>query len=304
VHRRLIAALLPLLAVAALAACGDDDSPSAGASGGSDTTAASAGGGDAAAVPQRIVSISPVATEILWAVGAADQVIAVDDNSNYPPDVPTTDISSFEPNVEAIAAYEPDLVVTSMGTPEVVDGLEAIGIPVLVQEAPDDLDGAYEQIVEIGEVTGHEQEAADLVEEMQRDLEEIAAQVDAEGMTYYYELDPTLYSLTSDTFIGIVLGHLGLVSIADAAPGGGTYPQLSAEFVLDQDPDLILLADTKCCGQDVGSLAARPGWSELRAVQAGDVVELDDDIASRWGPRLVDLLRQVAEAAAGVERRS
>ena len=116
-------------------------------------------------------------------------------------------------------------------------------------------------------------------------------------MTYYYELDDTYYSVTSDTFIGAVLGELGMKNIADAAKGASSgYPQLSAEYIVQANPDLILLADTKCCGQDAEKVAKRPGWQDLTAVQDGGVVELDDDVASRWGPRIADLLQQVGDA--------
>ena len=120
-------------------------------------------------------------------------------------------------------------------------------------------------------------------------------------LTYYYELDQTYYSVTSDTFIGRLLGLLGMKSIADSAKGAaasGGYPQLSAEYILDANPDFILLADTLCCHQSAASVARRPGWSGLTAVKAGHVIALNDDIASRWGPRIVDLLRTVATALA------
>jgi iron complex transport system substrate-binding protein len=299
-HRRLTVTLFTLLALVGIAACGSDDDPVA-ASGDSaaESTTSSVAPEEA---PERIVSISPSATEMLFAIGAGDQVVAVDDNSNYPADVPTTDLSSFEPNVEAIAEYDPDLVVTSSDAADLVDGLETLDIAVLVQLAPTEIDQVYDQITELGDATGHADEAGELVSDMQSDLDEIAADVDAEGLTYYYELDPTFYSLTGQTFIGKLLGTLGLESIADAAESDvPDYPQLSAEHVIQSDPDLVLLADTKCCQQNAASLAARPGWAELSAVKGNHVVELDDDVASRWGPRLVDLLRQVAKAAGEVE---
>ena len=107
-------------------------------------------------------------------------------------------------------------------------------------------------------------------------------------MTYYYELDQTYYSATSSTFIGQVLGLLGLRNVADAAKGAaasGGYPQLSGEFILRSNPNYILLADTICCGQSATTVAQRPGWSGLAAVKSGRVLGLNDDIASRWGPR-------------------
>jgi len=91
---------------------------------------------------------------------------------------------------------------------------------------------------------------------------------------------------------------LGLVNIADAAPDpdGFGYPQLSPEHIVSEDPDLVFLADTKCCGQNTATVADRPGWNTMRAVQRGTIVELDDDVASRWGPRVVEFMETVAAA--------
>ncbi|MFZ9402128.1 MAG: ABC transporter substrate-binding protein, partial [Ilumatobacteraceae bacterium] len=111
-----------------------------------------------------------------------------------------------------------------------------------------------------------------------------------------YELDPTPYTVTSNTFIGGVMASLGLLNIADGAEEGNDYPQLSAEIIVERDPDIIFLADTKCCAQSAETVAARDGWGELKAVSTGSIVALDDDIASRWGPRLVNLVRTIADA--------
>ena len=252
----------------------------------------------------RIASLVPSATEMLFAIGAGDQVVAVDAQSNYPEDVPTTDLSGFEPNVEAIVGYEPDLVVLTDDTGDVVAGLEAADVETLLLPAATTLDDSYGQIEQLGQVTGHEDEAADVVEGMKEDIAEIARSVPVpEGapLTYYHELDQTLFTATSSTFIGQVYEMVGLENIADAADADGSgYPQLSAEYILEQNPDIIFLADTKCCGQTAETVAARPGWAELDAVTEDRVVELDDDIASRWGPRVVDLLRTVADEVARV----
>ena len=256
------------------------------------------------AAPERIVSISPTATEILFAIGAEDQVVAVDSLSNYPQEAPVTDLSGFEPNVEAIASYEPDLVVLSFDPGDVIGGLEAIGIPTILQPSAASLDDTYTQIEQLGAATGHIADAAAVVGSMQSDIASIVASIPAfdDAPTFYHELDPTFYSVTSSTFIGEIYGLLGLVDIADAAdPDGYGYPQLSAEYIIEQDPDFIFLADTKCCGQNAETVAARPGWDRLTAVEEGRIVELDDDVASRWGPRIVDLLATVAEAVKQLE---
>ncbi len=263
-------------------------------------------GGDVTieARPTAIVSLSPTATEMLFAIGAGDQVVAVDDQSNYPEQAPVTDLSGFTPNVEAIAAFEPDLVVISFDPGDLVSSLQALGIPVLVQPAAATLDDTYTQIEQLGAATGHVGDAAELVARMRSDIDGIVASIGApsEPLTYYHELDPTFFTVTSATFIGQVYALIGLENIADPAdPDGYGYPQLSAEYIVEQDPDLIFLADTKCCGQTSETVAARPGWGELTAVRTGAVVPLDDDVASRWGPRVVDFLRTVASKVAELE---
>lgn len=283
-----------LSAVSLLAACGDDDdSANVGAD---DTTTSTA----SAATYDHILSISPTATEVLFAIGAGEQVIAVDDQSSYPEDAPKTDLSSFEPNVEAIAGYDPDLVVSSSSDPTLVDGLEKLGIDVLVQEAAVEIEDVFDQILELGDKTGHPAEARALASTMRAGLTEIkVANAERPALTAYWELDPTYYSVTSNTFIGKLLGFANITSIADEAKAeANDYPQLSAEFIVQADPDLIILADTKCCQQDAASVAARPGWDRMKAVTDRMVVELDDDIASRWGPRIVDLLEAISKAAA------
>ena len=253
--------------------------------------------------PERIVSLSPTATEMLFAIGAGEQIEAVDDQSNYPPDAPVTDLSGFEPNVEAIASYEPDLVVYATEPGDLGASLEGLGIPALQQDAAAALDDVYAQIDELGIATGNPSEAAELVEGMRGDIDTIvdAIETTEPPLSFYHELDDTYYSVTSSTFIGQLYALTGLVNIADEAKGaGGGYPQLSAEYIIQANPDLIFLADTKCCGQSAATVAQRPGWSRIAAVERGGVISLDDDIASRWGPRVVDFLRRIAAAVEGV----
>lgn len=252
--------------------------------------------------PARIVSISPTSTEVLFAVGAGGQVVAVDDQSNYPTHVPVTDLSGFTPNVEAIASYKPDLVFLSFDPGDVIASLEAIGIPVVLHPTALTVQDAYDQWMQVGVVTGHDEEALDLVAETSVS---ISVSVDSlpegtDALTYYYELDPTLYSLTSSTFVGSLFDLTSMVNIADPADDDGYgYPQLSAEYVIDANPSMLYLADTKCCGQSVVTLAERPGWDAIPAVANGDVIELDDDIASRWGPRIADLVSTIVRSIAG-----
>ena len=249
--------------------------------------------------PTAIVSLSPTATEMLYAIGAGSQVKAVDSYSDYPTNAPRTQLDGTTPNVEAIAQYKPDLVVMSDEAPSVDRQVEALGITVLSDPAAVNLAQEYAQFAELGEATGHVAQAKSEVSKIKGQIAQIVSSVPkpAHGATYYYELDQTYYSATSSTFIGQLLGLLGLHSIADSAKGAaaaGGYPQLNAEFILKANPSYILLADTLCCAQSPATVAARPGWSTLSAVKGHRVLGLNDDIASRWGPRVVVLLQQVA----------
>jgi iron complex transport system substrate-binding protein len=233
---------------------------------------------------------------MLFAIGAGDQVEAVDDQSDYPAGVPTTDLSGFEPNPEAIAGYDPDLVVATDAA--VAEALERVEIPVLVLDAPSRLRGAYRQIRTLGTATGHPDEAAEVVTGMKDDIAALVEEVPDRDAppTAYWELDDQYFSVTSKTFIGQVLSLAGLANIADEADDESDYPQLSSEYIVDSDPDYIFLADTECCGQSPETVAARPGWGDLVAVQNNGVVALNDDVASRWGPRVVELFQIIVEA--------
>ncbi|MBP2477320.1 iron complex transport system substrate-binding protein [Crossiella equi] len=256
--------------------------------------------------PQRIVSLSPTSTESLFAFGAGKQVVAVDDQSNFPAEAPKTTLSGFKPNVEAIAGHNPDLVVASNDTEGVVAGLEKLKIPVLLLPAATTLDEAYGQIAALGQATGLGTESNDLVNKIKNDIAKLVRETPKpkSELKYFHELGQELYTVTSKTFIGQIYQQFGLVNIADGAdPAGSGYPQVSAEQVVNAAPRLIFLADTKCCGQNAGTVGKRPGWDKIPAVTGGGVVALDDDIASRWGPRVVDLVRTVAEAVARTGQR-
>jgi iron complex transport system substrate-binding protein len=304
----LIAALLVLVA-----GCGDDSSepstepaiepaiePSIDAAGAVTTEV----GDGAVDVPVAIVSLSPTATEMLFAIGAGGQVVAVDDFSNFPPEAAAKmqGLSGYEPNVESIAALEPDLVVTDGTNPDLLAQLDSLQIPHWEGAAATSFEDVYAQIEQLGGVTGHLAEAAQVVGDLRTRVAEVRAGLPEldEPLTYYHELDPTYFSVTSDTFIGAVYDELGLVNIADEVGDGNPYPQLNAEFIVAADPDLVFLACTKYCGETAASVAARDGWGDLTAVTSGGVIEMDDDIASRWGPRIVDYLESVGDAVAEV----
>ena len=287
-------AILAAASLSFLAACGGSDTSS-------DTTAA------ASTESVRIVSLSPTATEMLYAIGAGDLVVAVDSLSTFPAETAdkVTEISAFEPNAEAILGYEPDLVLISNDMNKISEQLTSAdpGITVWTGAAAATLEDVYRQIGELGAATGREDAAAALVADMQSKIEAATAGVTApEGASYFYELDNTLYSVTSNTFVGSLLKATGIANVADGVEEGNDYPQMNAEAIIKANPSIIFLADTKCCGQNAVEVAKRPGWSGIDAVKNGNVVELDDDVASRWGPRVVDLVTQMAQAIAALQK--
>jgi iron complex transport system substrate-binding protein len=239
-------------------------------------------------------------TEDLFAIGAGKQVVAVDNQSNYPKRAPLTSLSGYDPNVEAIANYHPDLVLISYNPSNFASQLRKLGIKVKFVAAANNLEQAYGEILGLGRLTGHERGASAVVRSMRTHLAAIVASVPKtrRHATVYHELDPTYYSATSQTFIGSIYKLFGFRDIADAAGGaGGGYPQLSGEYIVAKDPKIIVLADTRCCGQDYATVADRPGWSSISAVQHHRVVQANDDVASRWGPRIVQFARTVARIA-------
>lgn len=280
----------------------DDAEPPADTDTGAETEAAPAGSDDDSEDGLTIVSLSPTATEMLFAVDAGDLVVAVDEFSNFPPEAPISDLSGFTPNVEAIATFAPDVVFSQSP----IEGLEAIGINNVVLPTATSFDDVYSQIEQIGAATGRVGEAAELVLQMQTDIDEIVAGLPEREapLTYYHEISTTFFTATSQTFIGEVYSLLGLQNIADSVDADGQaggFPQLSEEFIIGADPDIIFLADTILEGQTAETVAARSGWGRFTAVQNGTVIETNDDIASRWGPRIVEFLQVAADAVATVE---
>ncbi len=284
-HRRALAVLVALAAVFV----------------GVSFSTASSGAVSQATRYHRIISLSPTITEDLFAVGAGKQVIAVDQDSNYPAKAPTTSLSGYSPNVEAIAGYHPDLVFISYNPGDFADQLRHLGIRVVMEPAASNLKDAYSEITSVGLLTGHQYRADVLVRSMKYKLSQIVASVPGirRHLRLYHELDPTYYSATTKTFIGSIYKLFGFTNIANAAGASAhtDYPQLSGEYIVKQNPQIIVLADTKCCGQTAATVASRPGWKGIAAVQHGRVYNADDDIASRWGPRIVQFAAAVAKIA-------
>ncbi|MCY4272561.1 MAG: ABC transporter substrate-binding protein [bacterium] len=302
---RLFFALLTALALV-VSACGNDDggpvaqlAEEAAPSPPEETAPAPAPTEAPTERSQRIVSLSPTATEILFAIGAGDQVIAVDEYSYYPPEAPVTDLSGWDPNVEAVLSYEPDLVVISNDANDLTAGVEAVGVDVLLNPAPADFEGGYAAVADIGVAVGRTDEAAALVADLRAEIEAALAGAPNVAIRIYHELGETHYSASSNSFIGAVYAAMGTVNIADEADVDGYgFPQLTEEYIVEADPELIVITDQVAyTAEDV---AARPGWGEVSAVRDGNIVVVNADIASRWGPRLPQFIAAVAEALQAV----
>jgi iron complex transport system substrate-binding protein len=254
----------------------------------------------------RIISLSPSATEDLFAIGAGAQVIAVDQLSNFPTNAPISKLDAFSPNVEAIATYKPDLVILNSGATKansIRAALQKLKIKVYFESAPDDLTGAYSEISSLGSLTGRGTQAQALIRKMKLLIKKaIDSAKSKRPITFYHELDDTLYSVTSETFIGKVYKDFSLINVADAAAKADSYgyPQLTPEYLVQSNPDLIFLSDAQY-GTTAASVSGRPGWSTLKAITNNHVIALPEDSPSRWGPRLVDFYQFISKSLASVK---
>ncbi len=249
--------------------------------------------------PARIVSLTPATTEILFAIGAGDRLIATTDFDDYPPEaVALPDVASYTSvDVEAIVGLEADLVLAggnNFNDPEALTRLRSIGIPVVVTYATD-VAGVLRDIELVGTSVGRGPEAAELAADMQADFDQVAAAVEGEAKPrVFYELDATseIYTAADDSFIEEMIELAGGDPITT---GSSTSFSISLERLVDADPELILLGDA-AYGVTPEIVAARPGWAVMTAVREGRVAPVDDIVITRPGPRLVEGLRQLATA--------
>ena len=245
--------------------------------------------------PDRIISLSPTATEMLFAIGAGENVVAVDNHSNFPKEAPLTNLSALEPNLEAIALYEPDLVIIAFDIGNLKAGLDAVGIEVLMLPAVQTVEEALQQILEIGDVTGNEESAEKLILKMRRQINTISLERKGKSkFSVYHELDENFYSPSRWSFLGNIYDILGFKNIADEAdPAKTGYPKLSAEYILSSNPDIIV---TSGLGNDsLLQFASRPGWNAINAVQNEAIIMVEADISGRWGPRMVEFCEQIVQ---------
>jgi iron complex transport system substrate-binding protein len=252
-------------------------------------------------IPQRIVSLAPSNTEILFAIGAGDQVVGRDTLSNFPEEVTkVADIgSTFDAlNTELIVSLEPDFVLAAeINTPEQVKQLEDLGLAVYYLKNPTTLEEMYSNLELVAQLTGHQEEAAALIESLKARVaavdEKIAPISSRPGV--FYELDATdpakPFTAGKGTFITQLIDRAGGYNIASDLDG---YPQMSLEQVVAADPAFIILGDARY-GVTPESIAERPGWENLSAVQNEKVLPFNDDLVSRPGPRLVDALEELAK---------
>jgi iron complex transport system substrate-binding protein len=242
--------------------------------------------------PDRILSLSASATQMLYAMGAGSQVVGVDKYSTYPANAPRTKFTGYESSAEDYLYLHPDLVIFAFETGTLVQQLKTLHIPALLLPPATNMAGVDSQLAELGTATGH-QTGARQVETSLADYLAAATRTvgnAGRGKTYYIEVDPTYYTATSKTFIGAEFSLFGMRDIADAAGHGSAYPQISAEYILKENPDYVFLADTVCCHQTAATFGHRPGFSVLSAVKLHHVIGVNDSVASEWGPHTIETL--------------
>ncbi len=299
---RIVFVLAGLVAVLAFAAaCGDDD-------GGSDATPTAVATATATEVsaypltiiddagveltfeeaPDSIVALAPSFVEVLFALGAGDAIVAADENTDFPPEAESIPkISGFSPSVEGIVSFEPDLVLIFFDPGDLQSSLISLGVPVMFLATPSTVDGVYDQIETIGQVTGHSDEAVDIVSDMEIDIAAIVARLDDidAGPSVFHEYDATLFTAGPGSFPDEVYGLLKTSNIAEAT--GEAFPQMSTEAIIAAGPEVIVLADADS-GESFETVSERPGWGAIPAVQNGRVYEVPGSLLSRATPRLVD----------------
>jgi len=245
--------------------------------------------------PKRIISLSPSITEILFEIGSGNQVIAVDNLSNYPNEAPITDISAYDPNVEAISLLNPDLVILSYNIKNLKAALKKIGIETIYLPAPLNFEDILDQIDYLGLQTGNEDKAKKLISKMKNRMKTLQKLRENETATkIYHEIDPNYYSPSKFSFIGDIYQKLNYKNVADKADISNLgYPKLSPELIISENPDLIVLP-----GKDnkyVEKVKLRPGWSYIEAVKKNNFLLTNNDIASRWGPRILNFASILVE---------
>ena len=256
------------------------------------------------ALPQRIVSLAPSNTERLFAVGAWATVVGVTTADTYPPEVAALPkVGGFVPksiSIETIVSLKPDLVLAAGALQRpAIEALERLGIPVVAIEDPKNFDEVYAAITLVGRLTGHEQEASQVVQAMQTRLarvqQAVASLPQDKRVTVFYEVyDEPLMTAGPSTIIGQMVEMAGGVNVFADLPG--RYPQVSSEEVVKRNPDCILGLKGHKLALTPTQIQQRPGWQHITAVQRQCIHLLDDDAVARSGPRLGEALETIAKA--------
>ena len=314
---RLVASGLVLLIPFALGACGgdDDDATPTNAVSTAVTTSATATSSPAAqafpvefrdstgtlvtfaSAPKRILSYSPGATEILFAIGAGDQVIGTDKFSDFPDKakaLPKLEYS--KPAPEPAVALTPDLVVMATRQEGQVAAFRALNLKVVLLKEPEDLASVATQVEQLGRITGHSEQATKVAGDMRKRMDAMTAKVakTANGPKVFYELSADGFTVAPNSFVGSMLKMLKAGNVAEGATTA--FPQLSAEAIIAGNPDVIILADGgDRGGQSADTVKARPGWSGIAAVKFGRIHIINSDLYNRPGPRVIDALEELVK---------
>jgi len=251
--------------------------------------------------PQRIVTLAPSATEMIFAVGAGDRLVGRDELSDYPPEaknVPSIGGTYPSINTEAIVALRPDLILApGVISPEQVKALESLGLVVFHQRTPKDIEEIFQQIQMVGRLTGNTEQAEKTIADLRARLTAIEEKI-RQARTrpkVFYELDATdpgkPWTAGPGSFIDRLIARAGGQNIG--ASLSSEWGQISLEELIRQDPDLMILG-TANYGETPEKVRQRPGWNRLRAVREGRIYPINADLISRPGPRIVDGLEALA----------
>jgi iron complex transport system substrate-binding protein len=253
---------------------------------------------------QRIVSLAPSNTEILFAIGAGPQIVGRDELSDFPAQVkslPSVGGSMGNYSTEAIVALKPDLVLAAeINTPELVKSLESLGLTVYYLKNPDTLEQMYGNLQIVAQLTGHESDTSTLIDSLKSRVAAVDAKISSVTTKpiVFYEIDATdptkPYTYGPGTFGDTLISRAGGINFATAAGIKDSYPQVGLEQIVTTNPQIIVLGDS-AYGATLEAVKARPGWGTIDAVKNGMIYPFDDNLVSRPGPRLVDGLEQLAK---------
>jgi iron complex transport system substrate-binding protein len=252
---------------------------------------------------ERVISLAPSVTESLYAIGAGGQVVGRTEFDNYPPEVEALPVvggfSTDQVNVETVVSLEPDVVLGGSDLQQPLEeAFDAAGVPFYIFN-PETLDDVYGMLERLGQITGHEDGAQAAIDDMQARIAAVQAAIadvpeDERPLVFYEVWDDPLLTAGPSTYIGEMLVLAGGVDIfADVQE---PYAQVSAETVIERQPEVILGPDTHGEALTPEILASRPGWDDIPAVRNDAVYVLDGDIVSRSGPRMADAVELMAAA--------